>query len=55
MKKKKLDAKLKLDRQAIRLLAAPEVRTAEGGLKKDCSHDRTECGSCCDLGTCVPD
>jgi hypothetical protein len=52
MKKKTFDKKLKLDRQAIRLLRAPEVTKAEGGRPNDCSNGHTECGSCCDMGTC---
>jgi hypothetical protein len=52
MKKIKLDRKLKLDRSAIRLLAAPQVKAAQGGMQKDCSRGHTDCGSCCDMGTC---
>jgi hypothetical protein len=39
--------KLRVAREAVRLLAASELDQVGGGMRNN-----SECGSCCDMGTC---
>jgi hypothetical protein len=41
---------LQLSREAVRMLTAASAEKVVGGMM--CSLGRTQCGSCCDMGTC---